>query len=712
MKLFGRLSATAACFTLLVSLFLLGLSAEDAHAQAQSKWLDLGDMADVYYDSGSEGIAGPGIVWPYIKGDTRSLRGYHDGYELMVGTTDWMNEEGDEYEYKISFANDSRIGTSTYPQEFELVSKYPDPEVIVGLREDFRINPDQIDRVNPNLKSDYMLRTVTNLDIGVTMVKRVYQFSQEYHDDYHITEIVLRNTGNADDDDEMEYPEQDLTGVYLWWDMRWGQSGKTSDVIGRTTRWGGTNMHDIVRDGEIRANYTWCGRVGDFTEYDPIGASAVDATGSHFPSGQDTTGRLHAIGIPATFAVHAPPSVDNQSVDDPTQPSTMYWGDANGMQATGTNPLDRGQMEKQYTEWFTAGVKRPFYAKAMEQDGEYAHQANTTYITAAGARVAQGYGPYDIPAGDSVRIVIGQGVQGIPYDDALTIGRKFKKIIESGQDQYTDIEFDADGDGTIQDDERMDKNEWAINAATDSTLMMIDRAMANYDSGFDIPQPPAPPSRFNVQSSAGGVQMDWEYPYEDPAGGFEIYRAQNFFEGTVEDDYEYQKVAELPGSARSFKDTVDVARGLNYFYYISAVGPKVSEITPNPPAGTPTNVRLRSSRYYTQTYAPATALRRPGESLSEVRVVPNPFHVGASANLRYPGAERIGFLDIPGQATIKIYTERGDLVKTIQHTDGTGDEFWDLQTDAQQMLVSGLYIAAVTDNDSGETTFKKFIVVR
>ena len=110
MKFLGRSSAAAVCLTVLASLFLLGVSADDARAQAQSKWLGLGDLADVYYDSGSEGIAGPGIVWPYIKGDTRSLRGYHDGFELMVGTTNWTNEEGDEYEYKISFANDSRIG--------------------------------------------------------------------------------------------------------------------------------------------------------------------------------------------------------------------------------------------------------------------------------------------------------------------------------------------------------------------------------------------------------------------------------------------------------------------------------------------------------------------------------------------------------------------------------------------------------------------------
>ena len=66
-----------------------------------------------------------------------------------------------------------------------------------------------------------------------------------------------------------------------------------------------------------------------------------------------------------------------------------------------------------------------------------------------------------------------------------------------------------------------------------------------------------------------------------------------------------------------------------------------------------------------------------------------------------------------------IYTESGDLVKTIEHDSGSGDEIWggnilDLQTVSKsgQLLVSGLYIAQITDNDSGEMAITKFVIIR
>ena len=66
-----------------------------------------------------------------------------------------------------------------------------------------------------------------------------------------------------------------------------------------------------------------------------------------------------------------------------------------------------------------------------------------------------------------------------------------------------------------------------------------------------------------------------------------------------------------------------------------------------------------------------------------------------------------------------IFTESGDLVKTIDHDSGSGDEIWggnilDLQTvsDSGQLLVSGIYIAHITDNESGGTAVTKFVIIR
>jgi hypothetical protein len=76
-------------------------------------------------------------------------------------------------------------------------------------------------------------------------------------------------------------------------------------------------------------------------------------------------------------------------------------------------------------------------------------------------------------------------------------------------------------------------------------------------------------------------------------------------------------------------------------------------------------------------------------------------------------------MDIPAYCTIKIYTEGGDLVKTIEHGSGSGDEIWggnilDLQTvsDSGQLLVSGIYLAHITDNESRDTAITKFVIIR
>ena len=101
-------------------------------------------------------------------------------------------------------------------------------------------------------------------------------------------------------------------------------------------------------------------------------------------------------------------------------------------------------------------------------------------------------------------------------------------------------------------------------------------------------------------------------------------------------------------------------------------------------------------------------------SLSDViRVVPNPYNISANPNtLRYVGEpNQIGFLNIPPQCTIKIYTELGQLIKTIQHTNGSGDEYWDCTTSSDQIVVSGLYIV-VFQTPQGQTAIKKFVVIR
>jgi len=80
-------------------------------------------------------------------------------------------------------------------------------------------------------------------------------------------------------------------------------------------------------------------------------------------------------------------------------------------------------------------------------------------------------------------------------------------------------------------------------------------------------------------------------------------------------------------------------------------------------------------------------------NLSNIRVVPNPYFVQYSARVETSDGESVlEFQKIPDHCTIRIYTLAGDLVQTIDHTDGTGTARWDLLSSNRQQVASGIYI--------------------
>jgi hypothetical protein len=199
--------------------------------------------------------------------------------------------------------------------------------------------------------------------------------------------------------------------------------------------------------------------------------------------------------------------------------------------------------------------------------------------------------------------------------------------------------------------------------------------------------------------------------------GFRVFRATGRSDGT----YTQIHQGDLPASATSFDDTTTI-RGVDNYYYVVAVG------SPSENTGgglTPAGVALTSNRSYTQSYE-AAQLRRPaGTVKSAIRIVPNPYIISSNINdqqivtsqgvvsLRIPGApDRLAFYNIPGYCTIRIYTELGELIYTIDHNDGSGDAYWQSITSSNQVVVSGVYIAVIQDTQTGETVRKKFVIIR
>lgn len=740
---------------LLAGLWLIASTPDQANAQVFTRtWVDVGDFQAQYSNSGGQdevAIGNVGMQWPAILSIGTGQGSDHiNSKGLWIGVTDWTDDAGKTWEYFVNRVGFRGPGQGlAFPVETRLVSSIGDPNapddsqpsVLVRGGNSFD-KVAQVNEVDPSLEADRMLYHRAHTKVGITMERKVYGFSQEYHDDYHIVEYLYTNTGNVDSDPELELEDQTLNGVLISRPQRVRGNLQAAWVTGGENVWGMYNMVDVVGDGhqeynvDFRAYYVWPGWKPTFgRDFNSLGASIWDDSPWYVADG-DSVGRLaggsmagrvtiygEKQGNAATYGMDEdfpPPEgmdADDLASRDPAerQPLIQGYQDADGRMTSRGEPMEDYYEIALHADGPKQGTY-PHHADQVESDGNFATTTgNPSMGRQGGFFPVTTYGPYTLEPGESVRIVVADVVAGLDWDARMAIGMAYK---DAGGDDSLHIPYDANGDGTIQGregdgtvrqpyDESLTKNRWVL-TARDSLNDRYERAIANYRSGFDIPDSPPPPRELRVQGRPNRVDLEWDAysGTEDQIVGWEIYRTSRRV-----NNLPYTKIAgvdELGPGARSFEDR-ELQRGIGYFYYVQAVGTRLDEAGP---AGTPAGVRLRSGRYYAQTYTPAQ-LKRPPGTVSEFRVVPNPFNLGSQSTIRWPDqTDKLGFLGIPGQATIDIYTEAGEHVKTIEHTDGSGDEFWNMTTQARQMIVSGVYIAVVTDAETGEQEVRHFTVLR
>jgi len=78
-----------------------------------------------------------------------------------------------------------------------------------------------------------------------------------------------------------------------------------------------------------------------------------------------------------------------------------------------------------------------------------------------------------------------------------------------------------------------------------------------------------------------------------------------------------------------------------------------------------------------------------------INVFPNPVDRGL-VNLQQPYAEFVTFTHLPEHGTVlRIYTLAGDLVRRIEHDNGTQFESWDLRNADGRRVASGIYIVHI-----------------
>ncbi len=452
-------------------------------------------------------------------------------------------------------------------------------------------------------------------------------------------------------------------------------------------------MNDARGDGvkpdpvgqQFRCQFSWHGYTTEKdVTYDNIGGPiwTLTSTALQYNAKDDTVGRLGGTQFLGVATLYADKSSTDKT-DDVNQPSTTSYEDSDGKYfLAGANAYGTTEMDEKYA-FMSKGHQSPRHADKVEPSGDFAKQnQNPNGQTTGGYSFNNGYGPYTLGPGESIRIVMVEGAAGMNRADQIKYGKMFKA-------------------GTLS---AYDKNTLVINKGRDSLFTTFQRATENFQSNWQIPLPPKPPVTFSVNSGGDRIVLNWTVDPDDPnpPTNFRIYRALGDYTA------DYTMIAEVPGDARSYND-VNLIRGFNYFYYMTAVGPQQPG-GPGTPAG-----RLESSRFYTQTYDAANLQRPPENNMNKIRIVPNPYVITADNSVRFPGTQdedKIAFYNIPGECTIKIYTELGELIKTIEHTNGSGDEYWQSVTSSNQFVVSGIYIAVITDNKTGENHISKFAIIR
>lgn len=669
------------------------------NAQGKTKWMAVGSLHNWYSEFGCEIEHGLfpsqqfGMRWPA----DHNYMDMQAAKSLWVGAknfTDAADFGGTTYSHKVVHVGPRVSGTNEFfPVVWKMISKFENPEVIVDGLTSFQLAAEN-DEIDPNLPYDRMIYNVANTQLGATIKRKIYQFSQQYHDNYIVQEVTIVNTGNVDDDDVIELPNTTLNDLYLYYMYRWAVSRNTRYVIGNATGWGINTMLDFRGDGlgnqygdpadeQFRATFAWHGKYPPFTAYDNLGAPIwVPTTAGGLLSATDTVGRLGSAQFIGVVTMHAD-KAPGDPTDDPGQPSTTSHEGSDEGFTSRNDPFNPAKMDEEYLNVMSRG-HNVRHAWIVEPQGKFTEPTGDPALGSPGGfSNCNGYGPYTLAPGDSVTIVWAEATSGLDWAHSISIGRDYKQ-------------------GKI---DAKTKNEFVM-SGRDSLFQTFKRILANWNSGsgFTIPENPHPPSLFEVKSGGDKITLLWEHSGEGPTiTGFEIYRARGSWDST------YTLIYTTAADEREFNDTT-LTRGVDYYYYIQAVGNPADN---NGGALTPAGRPLKSGRFYTQSYDPANLKRQAGKHISDIRVVPNPYIISADENnLLFPARKnRLAFFDIPGECKIQIFTELGELIKEINHDDGSGDEFWDLNTSSNQLVVSGIYIAVFT-TPGGKKEIEKFAVIR
>ena len=225
------------CFSLVATALLLVVMSNRAQAQGATKWIQVGSLQNWFSEVGCEAEEGNvlqqqyGLRWPALvsNADCQAAKG------LWIGATNFTDAQGLNWANKVIVVGPRWLGNNEmFAKTFDDYAQFDPPTVYIDGSPSFA-NPEDLKATLDTLKSDRMIYNKVTTALGLTMERRIYAFSQQFHDNYHIMDYTFTNTGNPD----IGLTAKTLTGVTFYWQFRYSPGGTGPALeVANSAQWG------------------------------------------------------------------------------------------------------------------------------------------------------------------------------------------------------------------------------------------------------------------------------------------------------------------------------------------------------------------------------------------------------------------------------------------------------------------------------------------
>lgn len=279
-------------------------------------------------------------------------------------------------------------------------------------------------------------------------------------------------------------------------------------------------------------------------------------------------------------------------------------------------------------------------------------------------------------------------------------------------------------------------------------------------SRFLVPEPPETPN-MRIELGAGLASIYWDDRAEDSVdpvtgeedfAGYRLYRTEigDDLRGTISTNAQMLREWDSPGDDAGFNTGFDEVRldepvtfsgddteynyrfdlpgmlsGWQYLISVTAFD-QGDDRTP----ALETSINSNAVRVF-----PGTDINddfSSDSSENRVGVYPNPYRVNAAWDGGTALSRKLYFFNLPGRAQIRVYTLAGEIVAELDHEADSyqgdtrwfrelsgnnrvmsgGEHAWDILSEANQNLSTGLYLYTVQDKESGEVQRGRFAIIK